>query len=153
MKLFLNEGIGPIKFGMTRNQLIKVFGTPDNFEKAKDEKYVDFEYNNGDIVVNFYSPYDYQIQKLHHIHFYQNELLYKGIQIIGKSQEYILNEVFAEISDWEIIDEEDFTFIEYNSAQNGLSLYFEEHVLSSIDLYFVHRKKESFLEKLKSILR
>ncbi len=126
-------GMGPLKFGMYRNQVQDILGVPDEIEQNNDEGDeidVTWYYDNLDLVLYFDEEDDY---RLSNIEIDNQEVILFGSKLssINLAQAtQLLSENGIRDSAQEPLEEE--TVL--TSEQSGIDIYFEEGHFNSVQI-------------------
>lgn len=101
-------GIGELKFGMKKAEIIKILGNSDSEKTDKeDENRIQLTYNKHRIRLTFYED---ENNKLGYILTSNLNLSYNGTKIMNANIDFIKNEVFKNIINvWEIDEYPSFT--------------------------------------------
>ena len=132
-----NEGLGSLKFGMTRQEVKKLVGEPDEIEKSF------YASDNGDAVdIWHYDKHDFSIifnkdpkSKLEYIASSSHELVIWDSKLINKSFEEVLEFISQnKCGEYEIEtfseDGEDFTLLFFPNCE--VNFWFDNNILTEI---------------------
>jgi hypothetical protein len=132
------EGLGEIKFGMTRNQVKKILGEPDETEKypyteGEDDLTESWHYDEYEISFGFDEEVDW---KLMTIAVSSTDYIFKGMNLLGLKRDLAMN-TFAELGLKNLFiedstDEDNLLSVLVCSEETGMNFWFEDDVLSEI---------------------
>jgi hypothetical protein len=135
----LGKGIDLLKFGMTRNQVKKLIGEPDEIEQFSFTEEEDqgqseaWHYDELELSATFDEEDDW---KLCSLSVSDPEFLFEGVNLIGLSQEEVVQQIelmdLGEIELEEVSDEEASDQQVGSLPEVSLNLWFEDGKLSEI---------------------
>lgn len=145
--LRIGDGIGPFKFGMTQSEVMDTYGKPYRRDPSSGCECI--YYHIDDLELHFYGKNE---QRLTDIVFYLKEdVFYKDEQIMGKPKDHLINSLFADIQNWDIIDG-DGNYEDYHCKEKRLGLTFVDDKLDSIHLGKIGDDPASLYNKFKGWL-
>ncbi len=135
MKILLKQGIGDLRFGMTKKQVEQLLGKPSKHFEDEDSNEI-FVYNSQKLVITFYEEEDF---KLGYLTVSSSEVLINENPIIGKT----INQVKTLLPDFKKWDFQDFdTFEHYFDEENWLILVCEFGEITKVEIGAVIKDDE-----------
>ncbi len=133
----LGKGIGNLKFGITRKQVVALLGEPSEKETIEEDEDMGsseaWHYDELELSVTFDEDDDW---KLSSIAASSSEFTFEGIDLLGLSQEEVMQQIeimnLGDIETEEIIGEESEDQQVATIAEVSLNLWFENGKLSEI---------------------
>jgi len=141
MELKPGIGIGDLKFGMTKDEIIAKLGTPDRIiEDVEDEETLLLEYYALKLRLSVYGG---EGDRLAYMTTSNPDLEYKGQKIIADSVDTVKDQVFGSIvNEWEF-DEYDL-FEVYGNDEYWISLNVEYGTVVSLELGVMINEEDGF---------
>jgi hypothetical protein len=136
--LSVGEGIGKIRFGMSRNQVKEVAGEPDEIEMDNDTetdtgKTEAWHYDDAELSLSFEEFNKWQLTS---IAVSSPEFMLRGIALIGKEYSEVMAFLgkfnFGEALEEEIAGEDDVIVFLESIEDSGLNFWFENNILTEI---------------------
>ncbi len=130
MQIHLRTGIGALRFGMMREEIVRLIGKPD-VEKhdSDDENEFFWEYNDLKLRLTFYANEGFRLGYIRSSH---RNLSLNNQKLIDKKIDKVLGELKEELESWEL-DEYDL-FTVYFNEQNWLSLNVEYQRITDFEM-------------------
>ena len=150
MELRPKIGIDNLTFGMTRLEVIEILGNPDRIiELEDDNNQLILEWNKKLLRLTFYKD---ENEKLGYLRTLNPKLKYNDQLIINSNTEFVKNEIFNELKEWEE-DKYDFLTVHFNEKY-WLSLNCEYGIVIDIEMGVPFRNDEEYdwaeIEKIKA---
>jgi len=129
MELILSRGLDNILFGLRQADVLSILGEPDKeFISEEDQEEIIVQYNTRKLRLSFYQNEE---GKLAYLDSANSDLMYKGKKIIGQSISAVQQEVFPEITDWEV--EHYDTFDTYYNDEFSLTLFVDYGQVTQVE--------------------
>jgi len=130
MKIQLKQGIDPLRFGMTRLEVERIFGKPcREFMDPKDEDRLFWEYTEKKLTLTFYQS---EADRLGYIRSSHSSLRWNDLKIIDQKIEDIKCQIDSNSESWEkdVYD----SFCTFFHEKNWLTLFVEYERVVNIEL-------------------
>ena len=148
-KILIGEGLGEVRFGMTRNEVKKILGDPDeteeiSFSDEEDDAIESWHYDEFEFSLSFEKSID---NRLSSIAISALDATLNGEAIVDKTRDVVIKTIekmnlgsFEE----ETIEEDPKTKVKLLSFyESGLSLWFENEYLTEVQWGLIEDEEES----------
>jgi len=133
----LGNGIGELKFGMTRKQVKIILGEPDEIEQIEDDGETGaseaWHYDSKELSVTFDEEEEWRLTAMAAS---SASITFEGVDLLGLSQEETMQQIelmnLGEIEIDDVIDEDEDRQQVASIPEVSLNLWFDEGVLSEI---------------------
>ena len=144
MELKPRIGVGKLRFGMKRKDVVTMLGAPDQIVEDEHGRYGDTElildWNDPRLRLTFNKKLD---EQLVYIQTKSRGLMYNGRKIIDEKIEIVKNEVFGDlIREWDT--DHYHSFNTYFNEKHWLSLHVEFGVVTNVEIGVPFHHREAF---------